>query len=139
MGQPLDYEAKSSYTVKVIVTDPEGATDTISVTITVNNVDEAGSVSMSWTQPQVGAAITTTLTDPDGSISGTTWQWAASSSQYGDYANLSGNGANTATYTPQSSDVGNYLQVTESYNDGKGSGKSANAVSASQARAAQEK
>ena len=136
VGQPLDYEAKSSYTVKVIVTDPEGATDTITVTINVNNVEEAGSVSMSWTRPQAGTAITATLTDPDGSISGTTWQWASSSSQYGNYASLSGNGANRATYTPAAGDVGNYLKVTASYDDGKGSGKSANAVSASQARAA---
>ena len=135
VGQPLDYEAKRSYTVKVIVTDPEGATDTITVTINVNNVEEPGSVSMSWTWPQVGAAITAILADPDGSISGTTWQWAASSSQHGAYTNLSGNGANTATYTPQSGDVNKYLQVTASYDDGKGSDKSANAVSATQTRA----
>ena len=42
VGQPLDYEAKSSYTVKVIVTDPEGATDTITVTVNVDNVEELG-------------------------------------------------------------------------------------------------
>ncbi len=136
VGQPLDYEAKSSYTVKVIVTDPEGATDTITVTINVNNVEEPGKVSMSWTRPQAGTAITATLTDPDGSISGTSWQWASSSSQYGTYTSLSGNGANTATYTPAAGDVGNYLRVTASYNDGKGSGKSAQKVTETRVRAA---
>ena len=71
VGQPLDYETKASYTVEVIVTDPDGATDTITVTINVNNVEENGKVSLTWTKPQVGAAITASLTDPDGSISGT--------------------------------------------------------------------
>lgn len=42
------------------------------MTITVNNVEEAGKVSLSWTRPQVGAEITASLTDPDHSISGTT-------------------------------------------------------------------
>ena len=39
----LDYETGStSYSVTVTATDPSGADDTITVTITVNNVDEAG-------------------------------------------------------------------------------------------------
>ena len=126
VGQPLDYEAKSSHTVKVIVTDPEGATDTITVTITVNNVEEAGKVSLTWTRPQVGAAITATLADPDGSISGTTWQWAKSTDQ-SNWSHISS--AISDTYTPVAGDIGNYLRVTASYTDGKGSGKSANAVS----------
>ena len=44
---PLDYETKDSYTVSVIATDPENAADTIDVTITVTNVDEAGTVTLS--------------------------------------------------------------------------------------------
>ena len=144
VGQPLDYEAKSSYTVKVQVTDSEDADgnfenpatidDTITVTITVNNVEESGKVSLTWNRPQVGTAITATLTDPDGSISGTTWQWAASSSQSGTYDNLSGNGATSDTYTPQAGDKNKYLRATASYGDGKGSGKTASVVSRAQVK-----
>ena len=40
----LDYEGKSSYLVTVTVSDGRGGTDTIAVTITVTNVDEAPAV-----------------------------------------------------------------------------------------------
>ena len=95
VGLPLDYERKNIYTEKVIVTDHGGATDTITVTINVNNVEEAGKVSLTWTRPQVDAPITATLADPDGSISGLTWQWAKSSSRTDTYTDLSGNGADS--------------------------------------------
>ena len=128
VGQPLDHEDEDTYTVKVIVTDPDGATDTITVTINVNNLDEDGSISLTWTKPQVGAAITATLTDPDGPVSGITWQWGTSSSQNGTYTNLSDNGADSATYTPQSGDVHKYLRATASYSDPIGSGKTAHSA-----------
>ena len=38
-----------------------------------------GAVALSPAQPMVGAALTATLADPDGAISGATWQWASSS------------------------------------------------------------
>ena len=53
VGEPLDYETTISYTVKVIATDTSDAKDTIAVTITVNDLEEPGKVSLSWTRPQV--------------------------------------------------------------------------------------
>ena len=40
----IDYETKATYTVKVVVTDKEGLTDTATVTIKVNDVNEAPSI-----------------------------------------------------------------------------------------------
>ena len=142
VGQPLDHETKGSYSVIVEVSDgldPDrntdtSADDTITITITVNDVEEPGKVTLTWTRPQVGTDITASLTDPDGSISGEIWQWAYSSSQNGDYTDLSGNGADSYTYTPQSDDVGKYLRATASYTDGHDSGNSAQAVSATPVR-----
>ena len=144
VGQPLDYETRSTYTVTVQVTDmkdangdPDDATDhTITVTITVNDVEENGKVSLTWTKPQVNTAITASLTDPDGVTPDPTWEWATSNSRNGTYTNLSGHGANTAIYTPQQpGDVGKYLQATASYTDGEGPSKTAQAVSATPVRA----
>ena len=46
------------------------------VKVTVENADEDGVVTLSKTQPRVGIVVTASLTDPDGSISGLTWQWS---------------------------------------------------------------
>ena len=42
----LDYETASSYSVALTATDTHGLSDTIDVTITVTNVEEAGAVSL---------------------------------------------------------------------------------------------
>ena len=131
VGQPLNYENKNSYEVVVQVTDSEDdngdfenppvVDDTITVTINVNDVEELGKVSLSWTRPQVDAAITASLTDADDGISGLTWKWEKSSNR-SSWSNATGNGATSATYTPVSGDLNNYLRVTASYTDGESSG-----------------
>ena len=122
----LDYETKDSYMVTVRATDPDNASDTISVTVTVVNVDEMGTVTLSSTAPRVGAAITASVTDPDGVVTGETWQWARSADGSTGWADT---GATSAAYTPVQADEDNYLRATASYTDGEGSGKSAEAVS----------
>ena len=133
-GFPLNYEDRSTYSVTVIAADPSGDIDTITVTITVNNIDENGEVALSWRRPQVGTELEASLTDPDGSVSGDTWQWARSSTKGGSYTNISG--GTSATYSPVAGDVGKYLRASVSYTDGEGSGKTAVRVSASATRAA---
>ena len=132
----LDYEAKSRHSVTVSVRDsknsrgnPDTAADaSISVTIQITNVEEAGAVTLSEDQPFVDTALTATLEDPDGGLSGITWQWASSNTAQGAYTNI--NGATSASYTPVPSDVDKFLRATAAYTDRLGSGKSANAVSA---------
>ena len=78
----LDYETKATYSVMVTATDPDSASDMITVTITVTNVDEPGEVTL-WAgadaltmAPQVGDTITGAVMDPDGGVTGESWQWA---------------------------------------------------------------
>ena len=49
------------------------------ITVTVGNLEEAGSVSFS----KVGAEIRAELSDPDGGVSSASWQWARSSNGQG--------------------------------------------------------
>ena len=126
VGEPLDYETTISYTVKVIATDTSDAKDTIAVTITVNDLEEPGKVSLSWTRPQVSTALAATLTDPDGSISGTTWLWRGLIT--GATGPISPGPRQPATH--RSTRQGEYLQAKASYTDGEDSGKTAQAVSA---------
>ena len=132
VGSPLDHEMTDSYTAKVIATDPSGSKDTITVTITINDVDEPGKVSLSWKQPQVDTVLEAALTDPDGDVSGLTWQWSWSSTKGGDYSDIGV--AASARYTPVTGDVDKYLRATASYTAGEGSGKTAEMVSYRQVR-----
>ena len=126
-GGHLNYEDQSVYEVKVIATDPSGASDRITVTINVNDVDESGTVALSWKQPQVETVLEATLKDPDGDISGLTWQWSRSSSKSATPTPIGT--ATSARYTPVAADERKFLWSTASYSDGNGSGKSAQAVS----------
>ena len=121
----LDYEVESEYWVQLRVSDGEGGIDSIEVSIDVSNVDEAGTVSVSLEQPEVGTPVAVSLSDLDGSLSDISWQWARSSDR-SDWSDISG--ANSDSYTPVADDVGIYLQATASYTDGHGPGKSAHAV-----------
>ena len=82
---PPDYEAPADsgrnnvYNVTVEATDSSGNTSARVVTVTVDNIEEAGTVTLSNLQPEDGVYISASLTDPDGRISGLTWQWATSS------------------------------------------------------------
>ena len=121
----LDYETQSQYSVRVRVRDGQGGIDSIEVSIDVNNVDEAGTVSLSPEQPEIGTPVAASLRDLDGSLSDISWQWARSSDG-SDWSDISG--ANSDSYTPVADDVGVHLQATASYTDGHGPGKSAHAV-----------
>ena len=132
-GATVDYETKASYSITVTVTDGEDATgaaettattdDTVTVTINVTNLDETGMVSLSTSQPQLGVSVTATLTDPDGGITGQTWQWSRGDTANGPFTDVSG--ATSSTYMPVEDDVGKYLMVSVTYSDTLGSGKSA--------------
>ena len=99
----------------------------IIVTITVNNVDEPGTVTLSSTQPIVGTPLTATLDDPDNVSGSVTWLWERSQNGTSSWTLISGE--TSATYTPVTADETRFLRATTSYTDGEGSGKSAQAVS----------
>ena len=139
----LDFEAKESYSVTVNVhdgRDGSGATDTEvdtsqDVTITVENVDELGTVTLTTLTGVVQARVevTAALTDGDGSVSGVTWAWSQSPNGRTDWANISG--ATGTTYTPTDVFERRYIRATASYTDGHGASKTARGVSPRVAKA----
>ena len=90
--------------------------------------DQAGTVSLSEDQPEMGIPLTATLADDDGGVTGTTWQWSSSDTASGTFTDISG--AESATYRPAEADLEKYLKATAAYTDALGSGKSASETTA---------
>ena len=137
-SEALDFETKPSYSFTIEVHDGrDGAgntsttiDDTQAVTITVENEEEPGTVTL--TTPtgiiQARAEVTAALEDDD-IPSGVTWQWSRSPNGRTDWVNIQG--ATLAAYTPTlEEDRGSYIRATASYADGHGPNKTANKVSA---------
>ena len=123
----LDHETTGSYVVTVTATDTAGETVTITVNIDVNNLDEAGTVTLP-PQPLVAIPLTATLDDPDDVSGSATWSWARSANGTSDWTPIIGETSDT--YTPVLDNVGDYLRATAFYTDGEESGKSALAIAA---------
>ena len=87
----------------------------------VADVDDPGVVTLDVTAARVNTAITASLTDPDGSVTGLAWQWQRSTDT--GYADITG--ATNASYTPVAADVGKTLRAVASYNDAEATGKTA--------------
>ena len=85
-------------------------------------------VTLSALQPQAGTDLTAMDSDPDGDISDLKWQWAKSMTLDGTYEGI--DKAISSAYTPKDADIDYYLQVTASYTDPEGEGKTAKATSA---------
>ena len=125
---PTDSGTNNVYNVTVTVTDSDGMTDSRNVAVTIRNVDEPGTITLSHPQPEVGARITAELTDPDDGETSVTWQWYAVGT-----TEATGSGSTSATYTPTEDDGTNSrtLRVTATYTDRHGPDKMAEVTSAS--------
>ena len=122
--RPGDGDGDNIYRLGVWVSDGHN-TPSREVFVTVTNVDEPGSISLTSIQPQVGTPLTAALTDPDGGITGRSWQWQSS----GDRTTWSDiTSATSSRYTPTAADQGSYLRVTAAYDDNQGVGKTAETV-----------
>ena len=115
-GATLDHEVAGTHSLILQAMDIHGDQDEISVTVSVNNLDEAGTLNLSHGNLRAGSNLTASLEDQDGSISGETWQWQRSNEDI--------QGANSASYTAVTGDVGHVLTAYVSYTDGHGPGKS---------------
>ena len=128
-------DVSPTYSVTVQASDGGTMTDTENVTVTVTNVDEPGTITLSSLQPQAGVDLTAALTDPDGTPSGTELQWERSSRTSGPWNPIED--ATAVTYQPVNADADYYLRMTAEYKDPESTEdtKMAQVVSANAVRA----
>ena len=80
-GHTLDYESPAdkngdnTYNIEIVAADGYSGSDKLTVTISVINIDEPGTLILSTTTPSVGTELTAVLTDPDGSVVNEVWRW----------------------------------------------------------------
>ena len=122
---PADNGNNNVYDVTVNVRDSNGSDvdDSIAVTITVTDADDAGTASISGALSG-GSTLSAGLTDPDGGITNKTCQWQRGESASGAFTNILSN-ATSETYTLVAADVGKHLKVRVTYTDGSGSNRMA--------------
>ena len=96
------------------------------VTVTVTNVEETGEVTL-WAgmdaltmAPQVGETITGAVMDPDGGVTGETWQWARTTTPDMMASWMDIAGETNADYMVAAGDTGHYLRVMATYTDAVG-------------------
>ena len=93
----------------------------IALTVTVENADDTGELTLQWLQPEVTTEIDVTLTDPDGDTSNPTWTWYTSKAADPVVGNLFHwtvvDGQTGTSYTPAPADEDKYLWVHVAYTD----------------------
>ena len=144
---PTDADGNNEYEVTVRSTDvrPDGAkgaapTSTLDVVVTVTNVEEAGTATIDWRQPEVTTALAAVARDPDHIVGAATFEWSVPKVSRPTLTNDShwqdpGAANNDATYTPTADDEGKYLRVKATYDDMEGGDKVAYVRSGFQVRA----
>ena len=154
---PTDSNRDNVYMVTVVATDAgvdskNKMTAERDVVITVMNVDEDGTVTLSSVQPKVGIELTAEVTDLDGDPADIKWEWRVSTSGTAENPETGCAAATyeadpiedveSGSYTPEKDDIGKCLQATAMYTDDKGMDTamemSANAVLEDQANKAPE-
>ena len=77
---PQDANRDNVYEVTIRVVDGDGLSGEKSVRVTVTNVDETGTLTLSPEQPDAGSPVEATVSDPDSpdGVIVTNWKWAKS-------------------------------------------------------------
>ena len=83
--------------------------------------------------PKQGEALSATLADPDGGVSGLSWTWTrldAADSTEGTALSGAADSGLSSSYTPVADDVGKWLRASAAYTDAEAGAKTATAVTA---------
>ena len=114
IGPGEDAETIDHYTLTAQAADPDGASTSVLVRITIVNVDEPGVVTLTTYESLIGHVVIAAVQDPDGDVADEGWQWQRS---------VDGNlwdaivGATQDHYTPVIDDGGMRLRATATYTD----------------------
>ena len=135
---PVDADTSNDYTVVVTVTDPRGETDTLTVNVAVTDANDPGVanpiVVTGTPTANAGYAVVGdvlragTINDPDGAVSGQSYQWQEYNETDSTWENITGARSSTYTVAGSSSvvgDAGKDIRVVTTYTAGGFTGSEA--------------
>ena len=122
-ASPPSYEDGTNYSVTITAEDEKGLSDSLFVSVTVTDMEEAGVVTIQPKRGWDGTRFDAELDDDDNVVGGVTWQWQRSFNR-SSWSDIQTN-ATSISYTATADDVGHYLRATASYEDERSSGKEA--------------
>ena len=124
---PPSFEQRTGYTVTLMAADDGGLSGSLSVTVTVTDMEEEGTVTITPPRGWDGTQFSATLTDGDGVTGPKIWQWQKSSNR-SSWTDIMGEDRSSYTADVTDDVVGKYLRITVTYEDAPDSGKMASAV-----------
>ncbi len=127
---PQDANFSNDYEITIGASDGANPVSR-AVTVTVVDLEEPGTISLSSPQPQVGTGLTSTLDELDAIVGAPARTWHRSPDGSTAWSLITG--ATASSYTPVQGDLNYYLRVTVSYTDTHGP-KTLEAVSANAVR-----
>ena len=127
-GHNPNFELMPSYSISITATDSNttddshmALTSTLPVTVMVVDAEDTGEVSFVQREPQVDKTITAKVSDPDGGVTNTTWQWMRVNQESDNVCPAGGFtaivGETSPSYTPKAEDVDFCLQAMATYED----------------------
>ena len=130
---PEDSGGDNVYEFSVVATDVQSGSSrrnvSVAVTVTVEDVEEDGTLAVDNLSPSAGQTVTFRLTDPDGGIDTTNMTWVIQSlATGGSWARVSGVLTPASTTFPWVVDedvTGKAIRAMVTYTDRRGSGKTA--------------
>ena len=122
---PPSFEGRSTYSVTITAEDEGGLRDSLTVTVAVTDIEEAGVVTILPPRGWVGTGFTATLLDGDGSTGFVDWQWERSSNG-SSWTIITG--GTSRSYTATADDIDMNLRVTASYENSSLDDREAEAV-----------
>ena len=115
---PKDADGDNVYEVMVTVFDSQNAMGEQAVRITVMNVEEEGTLTLSPDDPNAGAPVEARITDPDSpdGVIVTNWKWAYATTRVPGFDDAPG--IPTATMYKHTGEQGQFLWAMVEYRDG---------------------
>ena len=104
----LDYETTPAYSTTLTVTDVRGGTDSITVNVTITDVDEPGTLTVTPAGVVAGGSFSASVTDPDSTNLNQSWEWTNA---------VNAIVSRTSSYTTTTEDIGMFT-VEVNYYDG---------------------